>query len=235
MKDNIELQNTNEESRELLLIKTLAHDLTSPIRTIYGYTCLLEDSNCSFKENELKEIYKIINELAENAINQAEMLAKFNFDIEQLIQNHVEFSFPTLIRNLLNEYTTRLDEKYLRVKSQINLSQGTIKANKYSLSIIIRNLIDNAVKFSPCHSEIVLSVEEEDQKIKFSLFNLFDKQTLLHLDRKSTINIQIAGNNGLGLGLCNCKQIASIANIVLQFESIHGNGFLASVVFSNKP
>lgn len=234
MKDYKELQYKNECTSELLLIKTLAHDLSSPIRTIYGYTCLLEDSSYNIEENELKEIYKIINQLAKHAINQAEMFAKFNFDIQQLIQNHNEFSLPTLIRNLLSEYRDRISEKSLRVKSQFNLSQEIIKANKYSLNILIRNLIDNAVKFSPLHSEIVLTVEEEDQKIKLSLFNLFDQQPSSNLEIKSIKVMPEVGISGLGLGLTYCKQIASITNMALQFEPICENGFLASVVFMKK-
>ncbi|WP_321281744.1 HAMP domain-containing sensor histidine kinase [Marinifilum fragile] len=233
MKDDMELHNINEEPSELLLIKTIAHDLSSPIRTILGYISLLENNGSNLDDKELQKIYKTINHLATNAINQTEMLTKFNYDIIKFIQSDIDFNFPALINNLLSEFEFRIQDKLIRVKKQINLSDGKVRANEYSLSIIIRNLLDNAVKFSPACSEIIVSVEEKDQIIKLSIFNLFDKQNLADQENKSIKSKQVGGANGLGLGLIYCKQIASITNIILKFESIGKNGFLASVFFKD--
>jgi signal transduction histidine kinase len=137
---------------------------------------------------------------------------EFDFVVNQLVEQHKK-------RNPTATYTTNLEE--------INLM-----GDKVLLEILINNLLDNAIKYSPTPAHISLSLKHINSKITFSISDngigisavekpkVFDKFYRVGAENTRT-------TKGTGLGLYLCKKIADIhkANILVTNNHPQGTTF----------
>src|SRR5690606_33346577 len=96
------------------------------------------------------------------------------------------------------------------------------------LNLIVRNLLNNAIKFSPSGSEIILKAEQINNYCKLSVQ---DSGTGIPEEkRKDLFSFRAASSygthqeKGVGLGLVLCKEFAEIQNGSIWFETETGKG-----------
>jgi signal transduction histidine kinase len=111
-----------------------------------------------------------------------------------------------------------------------------IQGNKELLAIILSNLIDNAIKYTPAHGEIVVSISAQD---KTTILTVSDTGPGIPEDKLPYVTerfYRIAGHHqsGAGLGLTTAKRAAEIMGAVLILQNKHmGHGLEAVLQFSN--
>lgn len=155
-----------EEKKELIL--AISHELGTPLSRIQvAVEIIREDLEMGGKPSDkildklsksVNEISTLLKELLElGRLDKTDVLNKDKTDIEQLINNSIE------------KLQVFIEEKNLNVK--VN-SQGNIKevmADRVKIERVIKNLLANAIDYTPKSSEIIMTVKENEKSLYFSI------------------------------------------------------------------
>lgn len=218
-----ELEETNEAKSKLFSI--LAHDLKAPLASIENYLELLGQISMSAEEKsaiekDLLRSTRQTSELLQNILSWSK--DQMNGVAVHLKQIYIQNTLDNTIRIQQN----LAEDKCISFMYDIHPDQQVI-ADPNMLQLVIRNLLNNAVKFTPAGGQI-----------KLSCFNSADQCILVIADNGIGIN-QDAGdifslksngtygtNNekGVGLGLSLTKTYVELQGGKLWFESEPGKG-----------
>jgi signal transduction histidine kinase len=110
-----------------------------------------------------------------------------------------------------------------------NTHQALAHAHKHSVNTVVRNLISNAIKFTPAEGKISLRVHAESGSVTVSVADtgvgmsrdIMDK--LFRIDTKHTTR-GTADEKGTGLGLILCKEFIEKNGGRIGVESEVGKG-----------
>lgn len=149
------------------MLQIAAHDLRTPLGQMISMGDLLLDPKTS---NEIKDsLVKELHERAQASLKEVDLLLTLEKDRHHLTEPDLEELNPSQeIRYELSAHQYGIENKKLRVSSRIKFDK-TISAPKRLFVHIVRNLVSNAVKYTPYagHIEIVLS--EADDMLVFSV------------------------------------------------------------------
>lgn len=204
---NSELTESNQQKNKLLSI--IGHDLRNPIGgSLHLLDLTIEDFE-AISPDEIKSYLLAMKQELSNANNLLEDLlewAKLQFnavtfnplpieDVAQLISKCMKTILPMAVK------------KDIEIK--INLpEQLSLRADSAMLETVIRNLMSNAVKFTPTFGQVSLTVTTSEYGTKFAVVDTGigiprEKIALLFGPNSfTTFGTQGEKGTGLGLGLC---------------------------------
>ena len=239
-KKNVELQKQNESKD--LLFDIIAHDLRGPINNILGLSEVMIDQIKELKVEELQKFSKLINLESKKNFELLDSLlewGKINMDRIQIDKAALN------IYQIVNEITQFFEEisQKKEIALHINIPDDIyVYSDKVALKTIFRNLISNAIKFTPKGGEITISGEEFDGK--FIVIKVIDKgigmnKQLINNLFSPEINTNRSGVNGeksVGLGLIITKELIEKqgGNLTIESEENNGSTFIFTVPKSDK-
>jgi len=93
------------------------------------------------------------------------------------------------------------------------------------LTIVIRNLLTNAVKFTNAGGSVSLNISQNCISISDTGIGMTEEQqqNLFHIDKKRS-RLGTSGEQGSGLGLIVCKELVEKHGSTLHIESVEGKG-----------
>ena len=217
-----ELEESNRTKDKFFSL--IAHDLRNPFQAILGYSEMLIEDVEEADRKELKTSLEQIHYSSESLLELVEHLLSWASLNTGKIQPEPE---NVNLRELI-ERTNQLFEHVAQQKN-ITLKKDVpdkifLNADLNMLQTIMRNLISNAIKFTPNEGSICTRlyqdgdsyiIEVEDSGIGMSQ-KLIDE--LLRLDS----NTSRAGTNdekGTGLGLLICREMVHLHNGDIRVES----------------
>ena len=224
------------DEEDLNFIAFAAHELRGPITVIRGYLDVLEDELSDVLEADQRELFHRLTVSA----NRLSSYINNILNTSRYDRRHLNI---TLSPDSLSEiYATINDDMMLRATSQNRMLSVTIPdtlpeiaAERASLSEVISNLIDNAIKYSNEGGVINVTAEQkgdfvdiivEDHGIGMPgnvVNNLFQKFYRSHRSRET-----VAGS---GIGLYISKAIVESHGGTISVRSTEGEGstFIASI------
>ena len=149
---------------------TMSHELRTPLASIKEGIGLLQEGvggTISDKQKRLLSILTeetnrligLVNALLDVAKMEAGMMT-YNFDQECLMP---------LIQKAIQEITPLTEAKKIKVWLEINEELPYVKIDKERILQVLRNLIANAVKFTPERGQIIVSSYHENRGILVSI------------------------------------------------------------------
>lgn len=236
---NDQLVALNEEKNSL--VKILAHDMRAPIGQIIGVANLLKDASNSIDE---KQKQSLMDNVEKSARKADEMIRRI-LDADVLEHKKKLASFGNVdINQLLGETSQRYET--IALKKGIQLVVVLLKENKVITSdnllitLVIENLISNAIKFSNAGTTIKVSVEESNDKLLFKVadqgpgFTEEDKRLIFNRFQKLSAK-PTGGEHSIGLGLSIVKKYVSDFGGEIWLKSKEGNGSTFFVSVPDKP
>ncbi len=213
----------------------IAHDLRGPVGNIMNVLDLLENEP-ELTENDRNEFMRTINTLSQSTYHLLLNLLEWASKSKDLGK------FETGILNLNQIVSENLSffKSSAAVKSidvEFNRGNGiSLDGNKNMLQTIIRNLVSNAVKFTPKKdaSQSVQRTQAIKSGCKLPTPALeWTKKTLqsLHRFEQGRTRQGTNGEAGSGLGLALCNEFVGYHNGTLRFESNPGKGTTATLEF----
>jgi signal transduction histidine kinase len=148
----------------------LTHELKSPLGNIQGATAILQEGLQGSKIDNQKSL-EYVQMIQDNA-ERLEAFVKTLLNVARIEADGIElqretFDFTLLISNLIDERKHISDKKGIK----FSFHQSTpllMAADKEKISLVVSNLISNALKFS-ASGDILISIRELDGKVEFSI------------------------------------------------------------------
>ncbi len=200
----------NEQVRANLL-RAISHDLRTPLTSIMGNSDNLLVNNKMLDEDIKMQMYSEIYEDALWLINLVENL----LSITKLEDGKIKLNYTTeLIDDIIDEALKHINKNKIKHTISVEGFKDLLLVN-VDVRLIIQvfiNLIDNAIKYTPEGSMIIVSVTKNGSK---AIINIIDNGPGIKEKDKDRIfemfyigdNIIADGRKSLGLGLSLCKSI----------------------------
>lgn len=197
------------------LITSISHELRTPLSVAMGNLQLMKDFSQEEStspylmklDKSLKKIEKIISQLT--LLTAAEFgNYSLKFDI-----------FDT--ENVLREVLTDLDMKIKRKNIQIEYTilASTMKADRFVIYTLLRNLISNAIKYSYKDSLITVSLSDKKISVKDNGIGIRDNEKNRIFERFFRGTEASRHAKGSGLGLAIVKYLCELCGYKLNLES----------------
>jgi signal transduction histidine kinase len=226
-----ELLESNQTKDKFFSI--VAHDLRNPFNVLVGYTNLLKTNFDSFSTDEVRQIISDLNSAAENGFNLLQNLLLWSrTQTNRLHVFKTHFNLLQIVNQVEEVVDLNLAEKNQQLTIEVN-PQLTLYADKDMISTVLRNLLFNAIKFSPKGSGIILKSTEEKDHVRIDVIDSgigIDDETrgkLFGLNFSSSAK-GTEGESGSGLGLVICKEFIEMNAGKIWVESVPGKGSVFS-------
>lgn len=147
---------------------TVSHDLKSPLRGISGYSTLLISEHADQLDPQGKVyLQNIVNAAQRMNLLIEDLLSYTKSDRKDIIKTNVDLG--NLIDNLLLEYSENLSKRNISIKK--NLDCQTVFVDREGITLVLRNLLDNAMKFTQSNPnpKIVIGCTETLKGATFSI------------------------------------------------------------------
>lgn len=238
-KQRKELEGLNATKDKFFSI--IAHDLKNPFASLIGASDLLVDNTDELSQEQVKTFSGIINQSARQAYRLLENLLTWSrMQTGAITLKSKEVDLWDLVNEVVILHTGSAENKGISLEAIID-EDIKIVADPNMLNTVVRNLVSNAIKFTPSGGSITVSshigvdqleiwvtdtgvgIDSEGQKKLFRI----DEQLI----KSGTEN-----ETGTGLGLILCKEFIEMHNGLIWVESEVGKGssFRFSIPLSSR-
>ena len=231
LNDITKLRNLERVRRDF--VSSVSHELRTPLTIISGYTETLLEGAMQDTENATAFLQIILQ-----ASQQLTALVNDVLDLSKIESGHIEYQFmavdiKSVIKESVNLLKLSLDKKKVKLDLKIPEDLPQVYADAVYLEIVIRNLLDNAIKYvderngkvriSAFRSENNVQVEVEDNGVGISkqdLSRIFER--FYRVDKARSRQL---GGTGLGLSIVKHIVLAHKGNVEVRSRVNQGTVF----------
>lgn len=207
----------------------IAHDLKAPFQGILGFSELLETDLDDMSQAEIRNIAGYLHDTAESAYKLLDNLLQW----AMVESGQMRFNpKPLLLETIFDLVEGNLGStaRHKGVALQFVCPRDTtIDADENMLRSVLRNLVANAVKFTPEHGQVVVSAEQYPDQLVIEVKDTgvgMSAEQMKKLFRIESSNSTrgTAGEAGTGLGLMLCHQFVERHHGQIEVESTPNQG-----------
>lgn len=208
-KNLIELSLLNQNKNHLIAL--LSHDLKSPVNHLSTTLELVEEGIL-----EQEDLQRILLNLKNQSFQLSQVLDNtLGWVLTEMEGYESEFRMvnPRILAGEMQEIMkVQADKKQQKINLHVNLKSQSSKMAVKEIKIILKNFLDNAIKFSQVDSDLTLAVIEAGDSIRWEVIN--PGQIIPNDDQKSLFEFKGRSSKGTsrepgsGIGLSLCKKIA---------------------------
>lgn len=223
----------HEQQQNFLM--SITHELKSPLAAIKlsVQTIVKRDldrvKQAALLNNSLKDIERL-DDLVEN------MLLATKIENESYSFPKEEFNFSELVYKITDRLQDQSCECEQVIHTQIQPNLQLV-GDKFALSSVVTNLIENAIKYSDPCEEIDVILDEVDGHIKLSVIDrgegISDAEKMLIFDKFYRVgNENVRKAKGTGLGLFIVKEVLQYHDADITVKDNSPRGSIFEVTFS---
>lgn len=162
LNDITKLRNLEKIRRDF--VASVSHELRTPLTVITGYTETLLDGAMHEPEHATAFLQTILQ-----ATEQLTALVNDVLDLSRIESGQIEYTFSAvdlkrMVQKSVDLLKPALDKKQIRLDIHIPDGLPTVYADPRYLDIVVRNLLDNAIKY----------VDDQNGKIRITAFKSDD-------------------------------------------------------------
>lgn len=207
----------------------IAHDLKSPMNSLIGFTDLLVNEYFDFTDEQRLEFINLLNISAQNTYKLLENLLEWASLQRGQISIHKELiNLKTIVDDCFESYTTMAIAKNIELRN--NVSENVIiNVDNHSIKTVLRNLINNALKFTPLGGSVSIGASFTEKTVEVSVQDTGVGIEQAKIDKLFRIEESVStmgtkGEQGTGLGLILCKELILKNQGEIDVESQPGKG-----------
>lgn len=235
---NEELKNLNDVKDRIFTI--IGHDLRKPALAFRGIT---KKVNYLLK----KQDYTTLNDLGDNIEQEAFALSKLTDNLlnwaltqKNTIPHHPQnIKIAPIIEEILSIFKHTIETKSINIIADIPNTLHLF-ADRNAVNTIIRNLMDNAIKYTPEGGQIWVHASEEKRGLRITIADTGvgipeDQLKDIFLLKRDKSQEGTAGEKGTGLGLHLIHELTLLNEGKIEIESELGKGSRFSVILPSPP
>lgn len=227
--DNLRKINANKSE----LISVTAHQLRTSLSAFKWMLKMFVSEDLGPLTPEQKDYLEKAILSNDRSISLINDLLTFNTEENfETILNIETVNIETLVENVLSSFYGEIKNKNIKITfNKLALNTPLVKCDEEMMIVVLQNLIENAIKYSDTHEEIIIEIkkDEGDNKMQISIHNT-------GLDIEEEYHSKIFGkffrtpkaiereNIGSGIGLYTAKNIILKNDGKIWFESSKENG-----------
>ncbi len=231
---NKRLQNLEQAKSKFVSVTT--HQLRTPLSAIkWTFHMLLQGSlgpTTSDQHNFIEKGYESTQRMIA-IIN--DLLNVDYMEVDRSDYNFLPVDLPPLIESVLFEFTNQAESKAITLKfNKPPSASPPVSADPIKLSMVLENLIDNAVKYTPQGGQVTVSMSDarinsarSDLEVVVSDSGigipLVERDKIFHRFFRGS-NATKVQTDGTGLGLFISRDIVEKHGGAIWFESVAGQG-----------
>ncbi|MFZ4414677.1 MAG: PAS domain S-box protein, partial [Bacteroidales bacterium] len=229
---NAKLLKLNTERDKFFSI--ISHDLRGPLGGFMGLTEMLAAGNEYYADDEKDEIMLDLSHSARNIFNLLENLlewSKMNKGLSEFKAEKLDLN--ALVMDCKNILAESAKKKMIVIDLSI-CNEAEVLGDKNMLESVLRNLVSNAIKFTPQGGEICISAKISENKmmlvsVKDTGIGMREKllNELFHINVSSR-RPGTEGERSGGLGLLLCKEFVEKQGGKIWVESEQNKGSVFS-------
>ena len=224
-------ETARQEALRANLLRAISHDLRTPLTSISGNAGILMESGGRLDAAKCRDLYTSIYDDAMWLIDLVENLLSITRIENGTMKLKEE---PELLEEVFREALLHLDRNAAKHVISVDLPDDLLMAEMDARLIVqvVINIVNNAVKYTPEGSHIVLSARRWGKLVRVQIA---DDGPGIPDDAKEKLfdmfytadNVRGDGRRGLGLGLALCKSIVTAHGGIISVtdNEPHGSKF----------
>jgi two-component system, sensor histidine kinase and response regulator len=202
------LESLNQAKDKLFSI--IGHDLRSPINSLQGALYLL--NNQTISPAQFLEISQKLQKNVESLQFTFDNLFHWAYAQMEGIQTEItEINLSQIIQQNIEFLQVNANYKNIQLNNEVPQNLWA-KGDADQISLVVRNLINNAIKFTPMGGHITLKSQQNLDSVDISVVDTGlgispEKLAQIFNHHIITTTRGTAGEKGTGLGLLLCKEM----------------------------
>ncbi|MFP4164612.1 MAG: ATP-binding protein [Chitinispirillaceae bacterium] len=209
-------------------VSTASHEIRTPLASILGFVQTVLSPDIKMPDQKQKEYLHIVeaetkrlNELVDTMLN----ISRLDAGKQQLQPSR--FTLPELVRTIINTISIN-DKRDIRI-SVAEHDRGLVNADKQQISLVIRNILSNAIRYTRQGGKIEIVIDSKNEEVMVAIRDqgpgippdkleaVFEKFYRIREDTTTA-------GRGSGLGLSIAREIIKAHNGRIWAESVVGEG-----------
>jgi PAS domain S-box-containing protein len=232
-------EHQREEKARAEFVTLVSHQLRTPLSVMRWSFEILKEHISHFTDTE----QRLMNNSYTAMLNMTQtintMLAIAHIDTKRIIVNLSELSLTSILKSLVNEFTTEAISKNIQLTLHAP-DNYQIKSDESLLREIFSNILSNAVQYTPDGGRIIINIYKEGQQDivtitdngigipESAMGSIFEK--LFRAENAKNIK---AGGSGLGLYIV--RSLTTLLGGTVSVTSQEGKGATFVVRFPLSP
>ena len=223
----------DQDDQAMSFIAIAVHELRTPLTLLRGYIEAFQEELKDVASPELKDFMKKMSVSA----NQLSGFVNTILNVSRVENNQLELrlhreQWPVIVEDAINNLRARAEVRGIELKLEVDPDLPEVGVDRVSITEVINNLIDNAIKYSGTSKQIIIhSYKTNEGKVETTIKDfgvgipasvvphLFEKFYRNHRNRAQI------GGTGLGLYLTKVIIGAHSGNIWVQSHEGEGTTF----------
>ncbi len=215
------------------MFAVITHDVRGPIGNIKSALDLVVEDFHSYRKNEILELLNVLRSTSGSTYYLIENLLHWaRSESGKMLYCPENIKIKEIVDETLSLLSNIALNKTIRIQSTIPDS-CVVFADNMATTIIFRNLVSNAIKFTNDKGEILLSCQKKDNNfwefvVKDTGIGIEDENLSRIFTNNNVSRAGTAKEQGTGLGLLICKEfvVKNGGNIYAQRNTTGGTSFL---------
>lgn len=207
-----------------------SHELKSPLTSIIGYQQMITEGIVTDEESMKEYSFKTLSEATRMKSILLDMLDLAVLEQEYVLVNE-NVKLDELIRDIVRSMEDRMKEKDIGIR--LSLEETEIDGEQKLLDELIRNLIDNAIKYNKEKGSIEVVLKNKKLTISDTGIGIAERDKHRIFERFYRVDKgRSKARGGTGLGLAIVKHICELYGYDIYLDSHIGKGTEITIDFS---
>lgn len=222
-----ELQALNEKKD--LIFSILSHDLRAPLTTLKGFLSLIEENANILTPQQLSQYAQNIRNSVSSALDLIDNTLYWALSqTESIKYNPTDFSLSDVLTKIYNLYQLTASRKRMDFRLE-NIDNIHVFADENMTYVALRNVVSNALKFTPEGKSVVLKVSQNHTHaivtVKDEGIGMSPEYVQRVLSQENVVPKKgTANEKGTGLGMILCRKFVELNNGSLEIISAENQG-----------
>ena len=227
MRDYTEVKKSQDLRSDF--VANVSHELKTPLTSIKGFLEVIETSAKDDPQMQKKSIKIMQAQANKMQILIDDLLLLNRIEQQEHIKPRDRVNIIEVLKEVILNYSEQANEKNIITKFTNSKKDFLVKGNKEKLTVLFKNILDNAIKYSPPNTEISFEVNSKKAKVSIIVQDQgigIPKKDILRITERfyRSDNGKKLKIEGTGIGLSIVKHIINQHEGELRISSIEGKG-----------